>query len=449
MQNTIPTVVVSNFSEAHIDFLGRSNNIAERNDLIDGEDYHGDRTVLWAGDPKLVIVNYPIAHANLNSQRLGFPNTGHIAPESPSHYLCLDILREAHLVEAIVEYAGAAGIVQIIPYAATREFLHLVDVLRTKYHLHVLTPESPEEDHIWIRDYIDTKSGYRSLVSYWLPDADRFLPFGMICYGLMQAATMAYWFSSRGEACLVKADTGESGIGTKIISPDPQHSVEVIYESLRSDPFYANELIIVEKFVPSKKRISPSAEVKVPKLGEGEPEITYISNQLFLEFGDFCGIQIDRGIYKEPWCSDLERCSLKIAHNLQSMGYVGHFDVDCIVSDDNEVYLLEINSRRTGGTHVHEFAKHVFGDDYINKISLISFEAASSGTITNPNELMEVLGEFLYPMAGNEPLGVVITITKPLFKNRFGYIVLGPTSERALELQMQIENHIKTYCDLN
>src|SRR5258706_6884939 len=448
MQNSIPTVIVSNFAEAHIDFLGRSKSIDERDGLIDGEDYHGDRTILWAGDPKLVIVNYPIAHANLNLQRLGFPNTRHLAPEFPSHYLSLDILRESHLIDAIVDYAGSERIVQIIPYATTREFLHLVDVMRTKYHLNVLTPESPDADHIWVRDYIDTKVGYRTLASYWMADADKFLPFGMSCYDLKQASTIAYWFCSRGEACVVKADTGESGIGTTVILPDLQLSAENIYEKLRSDPFYANELVVVEKFIPSKDRISPSVEVKVPKLGEGDPQITYISNQLFLEFGDFCGIQIDRGIYKEPWYADLERCSLKMARNLQNMGYVGHFDLDCIVSDDNEVYLLEINSRRTGGTHVHEFARHVFGDDYIKNVSLISFEAASSGTITDANELIEVVKDFLYPMEGNETLGMVITITKPLFKNRFGYIVLGPTSECAMQLRTKIENHINNYCGL-
>ena len=78
-QNTIPTIVISNFAEAHIDFLGRSDKPAERDDLINGEDYHGDRTILWADDPKLVIVNYPIAHADFNTKRLGYPNTRHLA----------------------------------------------------------------------------------------------------------------------------------------------------------------------------------------------------------------------------------------------------------------------------------------------------------------------------------------------------------------------------------
>ncbi len=447
-QNTIPTIVISNFAEAHIDFLGRSDNPGERDDLINGEDYHGDRTILWADDPKLVIVNYPIAHADFNTKRLGYPNTRHLAPHEPTHYLCLDILREAHLLEGILQYAAPNGIVQLIPYATTKEFLRLVEVLRKDYNLQVLTPESPDADHFWLRDYVDTKTGFRSLASFWMPDASKFLPFGMICETLQQASVMAHWFCSRGEACVVKTDTGESGIGTTVISPESGLSVDDIFDRLRSQPFYSNELIVVEKYIPSANRMSPSAEVKVPRLGEGDPHITYISNQLFLGFGDFCGIQIDRGIYKQPWCADLERCTLELARNLQNMGYVGHFDLDCIVGDDNKVYLLEINARRTGGTHVHEFGKYAFGNDYADKVSLISFEASNSGTITDAAELLEVLKDFLYPMPGDEPLGMVVTITKPLFKNRFGCIMVAPTSERALELQAQVDAHIRQYCEV-
>ncbi len=57
------------------------------------------------------------------------------------------------------------------------------------------------------------------------------------------------------------------------------------------------------------------------------------------------------------------------ARRLQQMGYVGHFDLDTVVDDAGRVYLLEINPRRTGGTHVHEFAEHVFGADYLDNRS--------------------------------------------------------------------------------
>jgi hypothetical protein len=448
--NDIPTVVVGNFAEAHFDFLSRSDKPAERDDLINGEDQHGDRIILWAGDPKLVIVSYPIAHAHVNTSRLNYPNTSHVAPREPTHFLSSDILREKHLLESVIEYSGANRTVQMIPYATTREFLHLVDVLRRDFNLRVLTPESPDSDHLWVRDYIDTKTGYRSLASYWLPDANKFIPFGFVCCDIKQAAAAAHWFSSRGESCVVKADTGESGIGNAIVVPEADLSVERIFNRLQSDPFYARELIVVERYVPSANRFSPSVEMKVPRLGEGDPHITYISNQLFLgiDFGDFCGIQVDRSVYSQPWYDDLRRCSLELANKLQAMGYVGHFDLDCIVSDENEIYLLEINSRRTGGTHVHEFAKHAFGDDYIKTVSLLSFEAANSGTITDPTELMDVLKDFLFPMPGNEPLGMVVTITTPLPNNRFGYILVASSEEQVIALKERVEKRIRQYCEL-
>ncbi|MFN8413451.1 MAG: hypothetical protein U0Z26_13780 [Anaerolineales bacterium] len=336
---------------------------------------------------------------------------------------------------------------QLIPYATTPEFLELVDVLRNKYNLDVLTPESPDKDHLWIRDHIDTKAGFRQLVTSWLPDAEKFIPFGVICYNPLQAAKVAYWFLMKGEACLIKANTGENGIGIRILQPNEGHTVESIAQQVSSDSYFSNDLIVVEKCIPAKQQISPSLEIKVPRLGEGAPEITYLSKQLFQEFGDFCGIEVSKYLYEEPWYLDLERCGFTIASRLQEMGYVGHFDLDCIVDDNGNLFLLEINSRRTGGTHVHDLAFHTIGSDYINKASLLSYEAMSSKDITDANELLEVVKEYLYPLKPDEPYGLVVTVTTTLPYHRFGCLTIAPSSSQALELQKKIAEKIEAYCN--
>ena len=89
---------------------------------------------------------------------------------------------------------------------------------------------------------------------------------------------------------------------------------------------------------------------------QGEPQITYVSDQLFQGFGDFCGVLVSRELLDTPWYPPLAESGMIIARRLQQMGYVGHFDLDTVVNDEGRVYLLEINPRRTGGTHVHEFA---------------------------------------------------------------------------------------------
>ena len=103
VQNRIPTVVISNFAEAHVDFLKRAADEQERASLVRSESAHADRTLLWCGDPKLVFVSLPIAHSEWVVNQLGFPNTRYLAPEKPTSFLCNDILRESALLQGLLD----------------------------------------------------------------------------------------------------------------------------------------------------------------------------------------------------------------------------------------------------------------------------------------------------------------------------------------------------------
>jgi len=442
--NKIPTVIIFNIAETFANFLEKSSDPQKREELINGEAYLGDRALLWGGDPKLAIVSYPIAHSEIIKNRLNYPQTTYRYPQHTTNQLSLDIIRDPGLLEAISNYAGENRSLQIIPYATTPEFLSLITILRENYQLSVETPESPNHDHLWIRDLVDTKAGFRQLVSQWLPDADRFLPPGFICYDSKQAADAAFWFYQRGKACLVKANTGENGIGIFIIRPDIPITLEEINKKIEDDTYYTDDLIVVEECIPATKQNSPSLELFVPHPKRGKPEITYLSKQLFIEFGDFCGIEVSKNLQQEKWFPDLERCGILIAHKLQDLGYVGHFDLDCIISDDEKLYLLEINSRRTGGTHVHDLAYHIIGPDYIDNTSLLSFEAMDSGRINSADELINLLAEFLYPI-NKEHIGLVITVTTTLKYHRFGCLTIAPTPGEALILQKQIAQKISEH----
>jgi hypothetical protein len=150
-------------------------------------------------------------------------------------------------------------------------------------------------------------------------------------------------------------------------------------------------------------------------------------------------------MYEQKWFPDLERSALTIGKGLQELGYVGHFDLDCLVDEDGRLHLLEVNSRRTGGTHVHDFAQHVIGLDYIEKVSLISYEGMNAGGIKSADELLEVVREFLYPLNGDQQRGLVVTITTALKFGTFGCITVAPDIEEALALRDKVADKIKQY----
>ncbi|MBL8062716.1 MAG: hypothetical protein JNK32_06835 [Anaerolineales bacterium] len=69
-----------------------------------------------------------------------------------------------------------------------------------------------------------------------------------------------------------------------------------------------------------------------------------------------------------------------------------------------------------------------------------------SGTITDPQELITVLEDYLFPINGDDHHGLVITITRALHNRRFGCIAVARTSQQALELQQNVLTRIQQYC---
>lgn len=443
IDHRVPVVVVCNISETFYEFLSRAED-AERH--IRGEQYRGDRAIVWAGDPKLVFTSLPIPHAEHLYQQAGFTQTQYAAPQNPTSWLSLDILNEPALLQRLIDYAGEARTVELVPYAATEQFLQLVETLENEHGLTVRLPETARRNMLWLRDYVDSKIGWRILASRWLENAEELLPEGLACQTLEVAADAALWFLANGRGCLVKSDIGENGIGNVMLKPGMFDTREAVIAHLRSAQFLNDQWLTVEELIAAEHPLSPSLEAYVP--AEGEPYITYVSDQLFQGFGDFCGVLVSRELEATPWYEPLVTSGLIFARELQKMGYVGLFDLDTVVNDEGRVYLLEVNPRRTGGTHVHEFADHVFGDDYLSKVALLSNDTLSSGKITEFDELARVVQPFEYPIHG-EQRGIFITVSSALEAHEFGCIIVGANTADVVDIQQQLQAHIAEYSKTN
>ncbi len=436
LDEAIPVVVIYNYLETFLDYLQR----AEDEDLIRERRCKGDRALLWLTARKLVFVMAPIPHAAHLRQYGEYSHTQYMVPAAPSPWLCLDILRETRLLTQLIEYAGPRRAVQLIPYATTPEFLQLAATLRDEHGIEVILPESLTAECLWLVDYIDSKSGFRALAAQCLPNSSQLLPEGIICRNISQAAEVAHWFGRRGKSCIVKPDRGGSGIGLTILRREGCLLEKDVLNRLQNNPFLRGDLILVEEFIEAFAHLSPSLELFVPPLGREEPQITYLSNQLFTANG-FDGVLISKELMEMPWYPTLARNGMIIATQLQAMGYVGHFDIDTVVNDEGRIFLLEANARRTGGTHVHEFACLHFGANYLDEVVLLSHNKTSSGSITAFDELIEVIDDLLYPIRSKRR-GVVIAHSSELPKHKWGYIIVSSTTADALEIQRELQQRL-------
>jgi hypothetical protein len=426
----VPIVALYNNLETFYPFLKRSNDP----DIFEKRKYRGDRGLFWLGHSKLLFTTAPAPGAREICDRWGYNQTDLLSPPSPTHQLSLDIARDPNLLQRIVDHAGPKRTIQLIPYAATQEFFELADALTRQYGLTVQLPESPHRDSLWLRNYADTKSGFRALVSYWLGD-EAPLPPGFICRNITQAAEVVTWFLDRGWPCVVKADEGESGIGHMIFDPSAPDNGSVL-KRLQEDSFLKDDLILVEKFIPSAQGVSPSLEFFVPPLGQGEPFVTYLSGQIFEQFGRFAGVLIGREIIRSSWYPALEKSGLKVARELQAAGYAGAFDLDCVVDDEGKLWFLEINARRTGGTYVHEFATATFGANYLSRVVVLSSNAIHCHGIQDASQLLAALDDLLLPKGGTR--GLVVTVTSTIQAGEFGGMFIAPEETDVMALRAEV-----------
>lgn len=430
----IPTVAIYNNLETFGKFLTRGTDPAN----IVKRAYRGDRAVFWLGDPKLVITTAPIPDAEQFCARWGYPGTRMLSPNKPDWQLSVDIQTSAAIRAALIAYAGPQRTLRMIPYATTTQFLEMVETLRREDGLTILLPESPSSEHLWVRDLIDTKVGFRKLAGQWLPPTQAWLPAGAACEGKHLAVLACKDLLDQGKTVMVKADKGESGLGHQVFSPEQELTITALRAKLEANVYLNNDWIIVEEFIPSQGNQSPSLEFFVPPLGEGEPYPTYLSNQLISGPSTFIGVMISKALYQQPWYADFASSGLCVARHLQAMGYVGHFDMDAVIDNDNRLWLLEVNARRTGGTFVHEFACHHLGEDYLEHYVILSDNKLQAGKIRTMDQLMAALDDLLYPHYGGKK-GIWLSVVSALAVGEYGCIIVGADQEEATHIYKEMK----------
>ena len=234
--------------------------------------YIQDRALLWSGDRKVVVTSLPVepAHVRHLQQVTGWLQIDNLYPQQPTDALCEDILREDALRAAIVDRCRDAGEVRLIPFIASAEVLEVAAAL-ARDGLSVALPECPAADRLWVRDYLDSKAGFRK---FFASIADRLdgvrLPEGAVAQDPAEAAEIVVSFLRRGRACLAKPNNSQSGVGFQFFRPgewagDAAQWQAAIQARLDGDSQMKSDVIVVEELIEMDRHLgggSPSMLAK-------------------------------------------------------------------------------------------------------------------------------------------------------------------------------------------
>ena len=435
------TILVANTAEAFKEVLLKDKDTKAGAERIKHELTLSQRAFFWESDDKIVITPHPIPLPlfELNKRICGFKNVVNVAPSAGDIELSNAITGDKWLRALIVKEARSNPQLTMSPYAVTRDFLVLSDQLRG---ISIQTKERPPNKSLWTIAYLDSKAGFRAeMLKLAAQHREIKVPQGFVVQDTTEAQAMAGWFYGNGQSSILKANFGESGWGIATFKVKAYSSLSVfrkqVKKLLQSDVIWRDMSIVVEQFIEHDVSVaggSPSTEIFV---GEEGISILYHCRQLLNEFGSFLGVEIGKDALSDALTRELARIGNIIGKWYGELGYRGFFDIDFIVSKDGGIYVVETNTRRTGGTHTYDLAKHLFGNEWKNEVYLLSHDSfCYQKKRMDAEKILQKVSPILYPMKGKQK-GIVVTLISE-WSPVMGYIIIASNPDEGRELQKRL-----------
>lgn len=443
----IKSLIISNLAETYYKIYKKSGS-EEADRLIKIDFLEGDRAVFYTDDKKIVITSTPLDQVFLHDLRemTGYQLLQDLFPEKPTHSLCQDILKDKILLQKVEKIIRENPGINIIPYYATEEFFDLLSELKHK-DLKFSTPETVSAKNRFIRDHYNCKVGFRKLWEKTM-DENSFvkIPEGFVVDDLAEGVDAAWWFYQNKKDFVMKYNRGTSGFGVVYYHcedlPKNEREFKKHLRACHQNRIWFEENFVVEEFIDVDKEFyggSPSIEFKI----NGESKYQYSCVQRLGQDSYFEGIIISKQI-EEEIDVDLERVvenCMEYSESLEELGYKGIFDIDLVKDKKHNIYAVEANLRRTGGTHLYETAQFLFGRNFDNKIVAASRDNLPvSPNIKSYSDFRKIAFPFYFSREKGE--GIIPVIPSFLQIGKIGYFVFGKSVARIQEIEAQLKQNL-------
>lgn len=446
--NKYKSLIISNIAETYYKTYQKSNP-EEAGKRIEYDFLEAERGIFYTHKPKVVITSIPIDKQFLQDiQKILGYQIINLYPINPTEVISRDILQDQKLLAEVVKILKNNPGIDIIPYYATPEFFDLLTHFRQK-HLKFNTPETVSPKNRFIRDHYNCKVGFRKL---WEKTMDKHsfvkIPHGFIVDNLEEAIDAAWWYFQNKKNFVFKYNRGTSGFGIVFYKyqdlPKEEETFRVYLKEKHTDRIWFEEDFVVEEFIDIDKSIyggSPSLEFRT------NGKVTHLYNclQRLSRNSYFEGVYISKEA-EGKLKFDIERVinnCIDFGESLLDQGYKGLFDVDLVIDKKHNIYAVESNLRRTGGTHVHETAVHLFGRNYLNKTAVTSRDNLPiSSNIKTYSDLRARIHKLYFDPQKME--GVIPIITSFISIGKIGYMIFGNNLERIKQIESELESLVRT-----
>lgn len=415
--------------------------------LINEDNCLADRSIFSCDDDTILITALPLDHQfkQDTEQILNLKNFINLSPMQNTISLCRDVEEDKELFKKLIDLIKAQnGNTEIYAYSNTPEFCGLVAELRERGCIFT-TPEMPEKEFYWTQSFLDSKGGFRQIVqmiSGWEKAVK--MPWGIICAKPTEARKIGLVLFSQGKGFVVKTNWGQCGEGLLIIRhnngyKDYQEVSEFLKNEFKKEDYWERAPLVVEEFIPPNHVIgggAPNVEGFIDE--QGNVKLLYSCGMRMTRQGNFQGVEIGHEVFSEDVDRKIRRITRAIGEAFSDFGYRGFFEVDMQAAMNGEIYCLESNMRRTGGTHVFQGMQRLFKEEF-NKKHFVSNNWFEHSALKKMDyaKLRETLQSIWFNES--QRTGFLPTVVSSFNTGHMGYIVVGNNKKETDEIEEKLK----------
>ncbi|WP_306336723.1 hypothetical protein [Streptomyces sp. KL118A] len=340
----IPNIVEFNLKRELLDF-----DPGVEHDLVEHGTGFTDQCVFWSAAPRVLVLPAGYSQEWLTHVHtgLGGPVPPVVSPVPRTGRLVHDLLGDDRALAALSAATSGAREVRFVSFGASPDLYSLASVLRSQGRDVRLDVAEPE--HYWSCEYLESKLSCVDLASH-VPGFR--VPRGISVTSWEQLKGAVTAIVDGGGRAVVKSMYGVGGYGSAVAQSEADGTVRRFWQTLRREPFFGTFPLTVQDYIEHGTDC-PAVDVLVDD--GAEPRMEH--SMLGVDGLRYRSLALGPGVLDADLEGRLSALGRAVHSFAQSLGYRGWMTIDCLRALDGELYVTEINARRSGAMHAVALAE--------------------------------------------------------------------------------------------
>lgn len=300
-----------------------------------------DSSVFWTAGRRVIVLPAGVDRLWLSDvhSALGVAVPSVLSPEHQSGQLLSDLLRDGQALAALRGEVGDHALVRLVVWGATPDVYRLAALIRGWGPAVEL--EGTGEDSYWASLYLDSKQSCLDMAGQ-LPGVRVPRTITVTCHEELTGAVRS--ILARQRPAIVKGMFGVGGHGATVIRPGSR-GLDAFWTAAHRDPLLRTYPLHVQEFLDrDTNQGCPAVDLFLDETGARDLVVSCMT----VDGHRFRSVDVGSGSLRPEQGARVREIGWQMGTAAHALGFRGSFCVDFLTTTTGELYVTEINARRSG-----------------------------------------------------------------------------------------------------